>query len=208
MLKIHTVEIFTHNSAAHHIWKTFRNVVWVMFRISMVIHRFNSLMVAGGVAKIFFLNAPIGKNPMGLGPCFVGAVAQWKRVCHWKIRVKIPWFVLTDGQELCSVESKCIANLHSVMRMKIMLNNEDTLRSRQHRENFAWNFFWTCDTKIVMKFQHRHKIRLGLKHSIPKICKIAPEWANLHWPMVLARCVHIYPGLRVSLYILYKRTIQ
>ncbi len=140
---------------------------------------------------------------MGLGPGFVGAITQWKRVCHWKIHVKIPWFVLTHGHELRPVESKSITHLRSVMQMKIMLNNEDTLRFQQHHEKFAWNFFRTCDTEIVIKFQHQHKIRLGLRHSIPKTCIITPEWANLHQPTVLARCARIYPGLRVSRYILH-----
>ncbi len=44
---------------------------------------------------------------MGLGLGFVGTMAQRKRVCCWKIRVKIPWFVLTYGHELRTVESKC-----------------------------------------------------------------------------------------------------
>ncbi len=86
---------------------------------------------------------------------------------------------------------------------KIMLNNEDTLRFRQHCQNFAWNFFRTCDTKIVIKFQHQHEIRSGLQHSIPKTCKMMLERANLHRPTVLARCARIYPGLQVSWYILY-----
>ncbi len=123
-------------------WKTFCNVFWVMLWISMVIVASNSSMVTGGVAKILFFKSPHGKkNPMGLCLGFVGAIAQWKQVCHWKIRVKLPWFVLMYEHELCLVESKCIAHLRSVMRMQIMLNNEDTLHFRQHGENFAWNFF-------------------------------------------------------------------
>ncbi len=63
-------------------------------------------------------------------------------------------------------------------------------------------FFRTCDTKIVIKSQHQHEIRTGLRHSIPKTCKITSEQANLHWPTVLARFAHIYRGLCVSWYIL------
>ncbi len=126
---------------------------------------------------------PTGKNPMGLGPGFVGAMAQQKRVYHWKIRRKIPWFVMTYGHELCPVERKCIARLCSVMRMKIMHKIEDVLYFRYH-ENFAWNLFRICDTKIVIKSQHQHKIRSGLWHSIPKTCKMMSERANLLRPMV------------------------
>ncbi len=113
------------------------------------------------------------------------------------------FFDLVHGHDLRPVESKCIAHLRSVTRMKIMLSNEDTLRFRQRCENFAWNFFRTCDFKIVIKFQHQHKVRSGLRHLIPKACKMGSEQANLHRPMVLARCTRIYPGLRVSWYILY-----
>ncbi len=74
---------------------------------------------------------------MGLGPGFAGAIAQWKRVRYRKICKKIPWFVLMYGHELRPVESKSIAHLHSVICMKIMFNNEDTLHFRQRRKNFA-----------------------------------------------------------------------
>ncbi len=139
---------------------------------------------------------------MGLGSGFVGVIAQWKRVCPWKIHIKIPWFVLMYGHELHPVESKCIAHLRPVMRMKTMLNSKDTLRFR-HRKNFAWNFFRICDIKIVIKSQHQHEIRLGLRHSIAKTCKMMSERANLQRQTVLARCAWIYPGLCVSWYILY-----
>ncbi len=117
--------------------------------------------------------------------------------------VKVPWFILTHGLELRLVESKCIAHLHSVMRMRIMLNNEDTLHFRQHCENFALHFFRTCDTVIVIKSQHQHEIRLGLQHSIPKTCKMTSEQVNIRRPTVLAHCARIYPGLHISWYILY-----
>ncbi len=145
---------------------------------------------------------------MGLGPTFMGAIAQWKRVRHWKIHVKNPQFVLTYGHELCPVESKCVAHLRLLMRIKIMLNNEDTLRFWQHLENFSWNFFRTCDTKIVIKSQHQHEIRSGLRHSIPKTCKIMSEWANLHRPTILAHRTHIYPGLCIAWYILYFNNVS
>ncbi len=74
---------------------------------------------------------------MWLSPGFVGVIVQWKRVCHRKVRVKILRFVLAYVHEFCPVESKCITHLRSVMRMKIMLNNEDTLHFRQERENIA-----------------------------------------------------------------------
>ncbi len=87
--------------------------------------------------------------------------------------------------------------------MKIMLNNEDTRRFRQHRENFAKSFFRTFETKIEVKSQHEHKIRSGLRHSIPKTYKIMSEQANLYQPTVLAHDARIYSGLRISWCILY-----
>ncbi len=178
-----------------------------MFWIFVVVRRFNSSMVAGRMAKILIFKCLHRKKFSGvrLGSGFVGTIAQWKRVCHWKFCLKIPWFVLTYGHELCLVESKCVAHFCSVMWMMIMLNNEDTLHFWEHRKNFAWNFFRTCDTKIVIKSHHQHEIRSDLRHSVPKTsCKMMSERVNLHQPTVLTHCGRIYPGLCVSLYIRYE----
>ncbi len=127
---------------------------------------------------------------MRIGPDFVVAISQRKRVCRWKVCIKISWFVLTWARALS-------CHLRSVMR------NEDMLRFRLYCKNFTWIFFRTCGTKIVIKSQHQRKIRSGLRHLIPKTCKMISKRTNHHRPMVLAHCARIYPGLRVSWYVMY-----
>ncbi len=73
---MNSIEIFTRNSAAHYILENLSQC-------------FLSNDVASTLRwwldewqKSYFLNAPTGKTPMGLGPGFVGVIAQWKRVYH------------------------------------------------------------------------------------------------------------------------------
>ncbi len=65
---------------------------------------------------------------------------------------------LSTKRDIVDLFGKFISGSFKWARMKIMLNNEDTLRFRLC-ENFAWNFFRTCHTKIMIKSQHQHKIR-------------------------------------------------
>ncbi len=169
----------------------------------MVIRRIKPSMVAGRVAKILFFKCPHRKKSNGVKSVLRGCHSTMETCLPLKNLCKNSMVFLMYGHELRPIESKCIAHLCSLMGMKIMLNNEDTLRFRQHCKNFAWNFFQAYDNKIVIKSQRQHKIRSGLWHLLPNTCKLRSEWGNVHRPTVLARCARIFPGLPVIWYILY-----
>ncbi len=194
---MNSFEIFTRNSAAHHILENLSQ------------HFLSNILNFHGNMSLQLLGLEEWQKSYPPQEKIQWVVwALWASPTKTSLSLKNSHknsMVCSDiGHELLYPgESKCIAHLCSVMRMKIMLNDEDTVRFRQHCENVTRNFFWTRDTKIVIKSQHRHEIRSGLRHSIPKTCKMTSERANLHQPTVLARCARIYPRLFVSWYRLY-----